>query len=87
MLLVQPLRPDNNSEALAAIINQLPLSNFVDRRGAFTAEPLGRVTRSHLRIRWMGETVLELLSCGRFSPQKKSARSEPGTEVTRLVVA
>ena len=38
----------------------LPLSNFVDRGGQFTAEAIGRVTAGDVRVQWMGETVLEL---------------------------
>jgi len=37
----------------------LPLANFVERGGRFTAEAIGRVTAAEIRIRWMGETVLE----------------------------
>lgn len=46
----------------------LPLSNFVDRRGMFTADALGRITAGDLRIRWMGETVLDLESCSELLP-------------------
>ena len=37
----------------------LPLANFVERSGRFTAEAIGRVTARDIRVRWMGETVLE----------------------------
>lgn len=40
----------------------LPLANFVERAGHFTAEAIGRVTAGELRVRWMGETVLEAAS-------------------------
>ena len=37
----------------------LPLANFVERGGQFTAESIGRVTARNIRVRWMGETVVE----------------------------
>ena len=37
----------------------LPLANFVERGRQFTAEAIGRVTARDVRIRWMGETLLE----------------------------
>jgi len=61
----------------------LPLSNFVDRSGEFAAEAVGRLTAGDLRIRWMGEAVLELPSCAQLLPAKESARRKPGTEVFR----
>lgn len=56
----------------------LPLSNFVDRRGAFTAEAVGRVTRGDLRIRWMGETALELSSSAELLAAKEKCPAETG---------
>lgn len=40
----------------------VPLANFVERGGRFTAEAIARVTAGDLRVRWMGETVLEIAS-------------------------
>src|SRR6201999_1357471 len=40
----------------------LPLANFIERRGQFTAEAIGRVTARDIRVQWMGETVLEAAS-------------------------
>jgi hypothetical protein len=40
----------------------LPLANFVERGGRFTAEAIGRVTAGEIRVRWMGETVFEAAS-------------------------
>lgn len=37
----------------------LPLTNFVERGGALTAEAIGRVTKGDVRVCWMGETVLK----------------------------
>jgi phosphoribosylformylglycinamidine (FGAM) synthase-like enzyme len=37
----------------------MPLANFVERGRQFTAEAIGRVTARDVRIRWMGETLLE----------------------------
>ena len=37
----------------------MPLANFVERGREFTAEAIGRVTARGVRIRWMGETLLE----------------------------
>jgi phosphoribosylformylglycinamidine (FGAM) synthase-like enzyme len=37
----------------------LPLANFVERGREFTAEAIGRVTAGDIRVRWMGETLLE----------------------------
>lgn len=37
----------------------LPLANFVERGGQFTAEAIGRVTAGDVRVQWMGETLLE----------------------------
>ena len=37
----------------------MPLANFVERGGRFIAEAIGRVTARDVRVRWMGETVLE----------------------------
>ncbi|HEX5284820.1 MAG TPA: hypothetical protein VFW30_11935 [Bryocella sp.] len=37
----------------------VPLANFVERGGRFTAEAVGRVTLRDIRVRWMGETVFE----------------------------
>ena len=36
----------------------LPLTNFVERGGQFTAEAIGRVTARDVRVQWMGETLL-----------------------------
>lgn len=36
----------------------LPLANFVERRGRFTAEAIGRVTAGDVRVKWMGVTLL-----------------------------
>jgi hypothetical protein len=35
----------------------VPLANFVERGGRFTAEAIGRVTAGDVRVRWMGEIV------------------------------
>lgn len=40
----------------------VPLANFVERRGRFTAEAIGRVTAGEVRVRWMDQTVLEVPS-------------------------
>lgn len=40
----------------------VPLANFVERGGSFTAEAIARVTAGDLRVRWMGETVLDAVS-------------------------
>ena len=40
----------------------LPLANFIERRGQFTAEAIGRVTAGDVRVQWMGEIVLEAAS-------------------------
>jgi len=40
----------------------VPLANFVERGGQFTAEAIGRVTSGNVRVRWMGETVFEAIS-------------------------
>jgi phosphoribosylformylglycinamidine (FGAM) synthase-like enzyme len=40
----------------------LPLANFVERRGRFTAEAIGRVTAGDVRVQWMGTTLLEAAS-------------------------
>lgn len=37
----------------------VPLANFVERRWRFTAEAIARVTPGDVRVRWMGQTVLE----------------------------
>jgi phosphoribosylformylglycinamidine (FGAM) synthase-like enzyme len=37
----------------------VPLANFMERGGQFTAEAIGRVTAGHVRVQWMGETLLE----------------------------
>lgn len=37
----------------------LPLANFVERDGRFTAEAIGRVTTGDIRVRWMGDIVFE----------------------------
>jgi hypothetical protein len=37
----------------------LPLANFVERGRRFTAEAIGRVTAGDVRVRWMGQIVLE----------------------------
>ena len=37
----------------------LPLANFVERGGQFTAEAIGRVTAQDIRVRWMGVTLFE----------------------------
>lgn len=37
----------------------VPLANFVERRGDFTAEAVGRVTDADVRVRWMGATMAE----------------------------
>ena len=37
----------------------LPLANFAERGGRFSAEAIGRVTAGDIRVRWMGETLLE----------------------------
>jgi len=37
----------------------VPLANFVERGGLFAAEAIGRVTPRDIRLKWMGETVLE----------------------------
>jgi phosphoribosylformylglycinamidine (FGAM) synthase-like enzyme len=37
----------------------LPLANFVERGGLFTAEAIGRVTASDIRVRWIGNIVFE----------------------------
>ena len=37
----------------------VPLANFVERGGRFTAEAIGRVTAAEIRVRWMDETILE----------------------------
>lgn len=38
----------------------LALTNFVDRSARFTAEAIGRITDGTVRVRWMGETVLQV---------------------------
>lgn len=40
----------------------LPLANFVERGGRFTAEAIGRVASQDIRVRWMGETLFEAAS-------------------------
>lgn len=40
----------------------LPLANFVERAGQFTAEAIGRVTAGDIRVRWMGDTVLQAVN-------------------------
>lgn len=40
----------------------MPLANFVERRGRFTAEAIGRVTASNVRVRWMGEIIVAAAS-------------------------
>lgn len=42
----------------------VPLANFVERGGVFTAEAIGRVTAEDVRVRWMGATVVEVANCG-----------------------
>jgi len=37
----------------------MPLANFVERDGQFTAEAIGRVTAGHVSVQWMGKTLLE----------------------------
>jgi hypothetical protein len=44
----------------------LPLANFVERAGLFTAEAIARVTAADVRVRWMGETVLQAPSLDRI---------------------
>lgn len=36
----------------------LALTNFVDRSAHFTAETIGRITESSVRVRWMGEIAI-----------------------------
>lgn len=38
----------------------LPLANFAERGGRFSAEAIGRVTAGDIRVKWMGETLLEI---------------------------
>ena len=40
----------------------LPLANFVERGGRFTAEATGRVTAGEVRVRWMGDTLFKAAS-------------------------
>ncbi|HEV2578553.1 MAG TPA: hypothetical protein VGU25_15215 [Acidobacteriaceae bacterium] len=40
----------------------LPLANFVERGGRFTAEAIGRVTSRDIRVHWMGQTLFEAAS-------------------------
>jgi hypothetical protein len=40
----------------------LPVANFVERGGLFTAEAIGRVTAGDVRVHWMGETLLAAAS-------------------------
>lgn len=40
----------------------VPLANFVERGGQFTAEAIGRVTASAVRVRWMDETIVNAAS-------------------------
>jgi phosphoribosylformylglycinamidine (FGAM) synthase-like enzyme len=37
----------------------LPLENFAERTGSWTADAIGRVTPGDIRVRWLNETVLE----------------------------
>lgn len=37
----------------------VPLANFVERGGQFTAEAIGRLSTADVRVRWMGRTVLQ----------------------------
>lgn len=46
----------------------VPLANFVERGGRFTAEAIGRVTSRDVRVRWMGETVFEAASIDDIKP-------------------
>ena len=40
----------------------VPLANCVERGGRFTAEAIGRVTSGDVRVRWMGEIILQAQS-------------------------
>ena len=40
----------------------VPLANFVERGGRFTADAIARVTSRDVRVQWMGETVFAAAS-------------------------
>jgi phosphoribosylformylglycinamidine (FGAM) synthase-like enzyme len=62
--LIAALLNEHNGRALVCTRPKahLPLANFVERGGRFTAEAIGRVTAGDISIKWMGETVLEAAS-------------------------
>lgn len=37
----------------------MPLANFIERGGQYTAEAIGRVTAGDIRVQWLGKTLLE----------------------------
>lgn len=61
---VDALLAERGSRALVSARPKahMPLANFVERGGRFTAEAIGRVTAGDICVKWMGETVFEAAS-------------------------